>query len=190
MGLLFDLFLLLLEELLEFFYLVEPFLDIGDIPVSVLFEEIVLELVDLLLVQEHVSLALGDDDLVVILDGLPSLARDNVEQLLTVGPEVIGQHHHGIQKLRLVVLHGDEIVETREHVFVLMENAFDEELGQKSQNESFLVELFVGSLDGREVRVGGGCFVGFDSFHNDKSVEILINLVQLTTDLDNKLLRL
>ena len=74
---------------MELFYPFKSLLNIGDIPISILFKKIILKLVNLLLVQEHVSLTLWDDDLMVVFDSLPSLSRHNVEELLSIGFEIV-----------------------------------------------------------------------------------------------------
>lgn len=57
----------------------------------------------------------------ILVDCNPSLPRDDLEYLLTIGLEIISEHHDGIQEALLVVLRDeDEIVHAAKHILVVL----------------------------------------------------------------------
>lgn len=124
----------------------------------------------------------------MIFYSLSSFSRDDVEKLLSIGPKIISQNHHGVEEFRLIILYSDEVIETSKHILILVEYSFDKEFGKKPQNKPFLVEFFVARLNSREISTRRWCLIGLNGLPDHKRIEILVNFVQLTTNFNDEFL--
>ena len=93
-----------------------------------LIHKILFNLFKLLLRKKEVALSFRYHDFVVIVNSNPPLPRDNMEYLFSVCFEVVSDNHDAIKKLRLVMRSKNHIVEASKHIFVVLEQTFDEQL--------------------------------------------------------------
>jgi hypothetical protein len=93
--------------------------------VFVLFHEIFLQIIDLVLPQKLISFRNRYGNFIVTINCNPPLSGNNQKYLLSISLEIVCKHHYRVQKWLLVLLsYQDKLIQTCEHIFVLLEQAF------------------------------------------------------------------